>query len=333
MIPGRPVKQPGMSNAISVSIEMNNPCSEDWNNMEPTEQGRFCHSCQKPVIDFTHFTDQQLLDYFLQHPFPVCGRIGHTQQDKHYLPSTTKSNRHLSPVAATLLTLASINTEAAHSQPVAVNKLQAPANDQKPGTPADSVIISGTVKDAHGNRLENAEIIFDEYKTLSDKDGNFQFIFSAAITKQAVIQISYGKLERQVRSYHPTMGSTSYEVVMPEPYSPLLIYGGLMSTSFHVPVPDSLSSLSFQALNLLSPKTRSFLINLAQFIKDNPGFKVTLAACYKSSSQKAVKLQHQIKNYLVDKEGINEDRFELAPPQLRKKIRSEVIIKFSSEDE
>lgn len=323
-----------MSNAISVSIEMNNPCSEDWNKMEPTERGRFCNSCQKTVIDFTHLTGQQIQDYFLQHPFRGCGRMLHTPQDKHYSPSTAKTNRHLSPVAATLLTLAAITTEAAHSEVGPVKQLQEqPANKQTPGVQADTVIISGTVKDAQGSRLENAEIIFDEYKTMSDKDGYFQFTFPSAITKQAVIQISYGKLERQVRSYFPTMGSTNYEVVMYKPSFANPQYAGGYIASYHVPVPDSLSRLSFQSLNLLKPKTREFLMNLAQFIKDDPNVKVTLAAYYKTGSQKAVKLQHQIKNYLVEKEGISAERFELTQPQLRKKMRSEVIIKFSSGDE
>ncbi|OQP65388.1 hypothetical protein A3860_17125 [Niastella vici] len=323
-----------MSNAISVSIQLNNPCSEDWNGMEPTEQGRFCNSCQKPVIDFTHFTDQQILEYFLQHPFPVCGRIGHTQRDRHYSPSTVKTNRHLSPVAATLMTLATITTEAACSETERVKPLQVQSVDkQTPGVRADSVIISGTVKDAHGKRLENVEIVFDKYKTLTDKHGNFQFTFSSGSPKPGVIQFSYAGLERQVRSYYPIMGSTSYEVQFPEADFPQFIYGGSMITSFHIPVPDSLTRFPFQSLNLLSQKTRSFLGNLAQFIKDNPVVKVTLAAYYKTSSQKAVKLQHQIKDYLVDKEGVNAERFEFAQPQLRKKIRSEVIIQFSSGDE
>ena len=41
-----------MSTSISLTIQMNMPCEENWNGMEPTEAGRFCNKCQKPVINF-----------------------------------------------------------------------------------------------------------------------------------------------------------------------------------------------------------------------------------------------------------------------------------------
>ena len=56
-----------MSKSISLSIQMNTPCDENWNGMEPTEEGQFCNKCQKPVINFVDLSDQQILQYFLEH--------------------------------------------------------------------------------------------------------------------------------------------------------------------------------------------------------------------------------------------------------------------------
>ena len=39
-------------------------CSEDWNNMKPCEQGRFCGSCQKTVVDFTEKSDAEIQEMF-----------------------------------------------------------------------------------------------------------------------------------------------------------------------------------------------------------------------------------------------------------------------------
>ncbi|HEX6431891.1 MAG TPA: carboxypeptidase-like regulatory domain-containing protein [Niastella sp.] len=324
-----------MSRSISLTIQMNTPCGEDWSGMEPTEQGRFCNNCQKPVVNFVDLTNQEILQYFLEHPFPVCGRMQTSQRDQNFVNSTSKINRNLSPVAATLLTLATITTEAAHPSPPRVNMIQVqlPNNNQTPATPADSVLISGTVKDKHGAPIENAEIVFDQYKILSDKNGSFQFTLHAELTKPTVIQFSYPKLERQVRSYHPLMGSTSYDIVLSEPYIPEYVIMGGIQPSFSLPLPDSLSTLSFQSSNKLDLKTKTLLVNLANFMKDNPNERITLQSYYNSSKQKAVKLCNLIKNFLEIEEGINIDRIQIANPQLEKKIKSEVVIDFMEREE
>lgn len=57
-------------------ITIPNPCREDWTGMELSEEGRFCGRCAKSVMDFTHFTDQQLQEYLERNRHtPLCGRI------------------------------------------------------------------------------------------------------------------------------------------------------------------------------------------------------------------------------------------------------------------
>jgi len=46
--------------------------------MQPNEQGKFCSSCQKSVVDLTILSDQQILD-LLASTSKVCGRINQTQ--------------------------------------------------------------------------------------------------------------------------------------------------------------------------------------------------------------------------------------------------------------
>ncbi|MCS3795744.1 carboxypeptidase-like regulatory domain-containing protein [Niastella sp. OAS944] len=68
----------------SVHIKVPKPCHENWNNMTPDEQGRFCGSCQKVVVDFTAMSDQQLLDHLSktagQH---ACGRFSSHQLNRN----------------------------------------------------------------------------------------------------------------------------------------------------------------------------------------------------------------------------------------------------------
>lgn len=65
-----------------IKISIPEPCHEGWENMSPTEKGRFCGSCQKEVIDFTGMTDAELFAFFTnKNVGSVCGRTHITQLD------------------------------------------------------------------------------------------------------------------------------------------------------------------------------------------------------------------------------------------------------------
>lgn len=52
------------------------PCHENWDTMNPVQQGRFCSSCAKTVIDFTAMPQTAIEEYLLQHQSEsVCGRV------------------------------------------------------------------------------------------------------------------------------------------------------------------------------------------------------------------------------------------------------------------
>ncbi len=46
---------------------------EAMENMNPTEQGWFCLACQKEVVDFRHYSDEQLIDFFTNSAPGTCG--------------------------------------------------------------------------------------------------------------------------------------------------------------------------------------------------------------------------------------------------------------------
>jgi len=72
-----------MATKQPIQISIPKPCHEDWNKMTPAEQGRFCDSCQKCVIDFTKYTDRELHDFFSKHSGErICGRYNITQLNR-----------------------------------------------------------------------------------------------------------------------------------------------------------------------------------------------------------------------------------------------------------
>lgn len=55
------------------------PCDENWNTMTPAEQGRFCQSCCKTVVDFSNMSDKEVLNILAKAPGKTCGRFAEEQ--------------------------------------------------------------------------------------------------------------------------------------------------------------------------------------------------------------------------------------------------------------
>lgn len=55
--------------------------------MQPAEQGRFCDSCRKTVIDYTAFSDRELIKHLRKIPEASCGRFRNEQLNRPLAPS------------------------------------------------------------------------------------------------------------------------------------------------------------------------------------------------------------------------------------------------------
>jgi hypothetical protein len=68
-----------------LNLQIPEACHEDWNTMLPDQQGKFCLSCQKKVIDFTSMSDRQLIEFFKNHKGSTCGRFNSDQLERDIL--------------------------------------------------------------------------------------------------------------------------------------------------------------------------------------------------------------------------------------------------------
>jgi hypothetical protein len=62
------------------------PCTEKWDNMQKTQEGKLCDLCSKEVIDFTDWTDSEIIQYFENIPTNIkgktCGRLSKQQVER-----------------------------------------------------------------------------------------------------------------------------------------------------------------------------------------------------------------------------------------------------------
>lgn len=63
-------------------ITIPKPCNENWNKMAPNENGRFCLSCSKTVVDFTAMLLHEIQHFFMENQNnKVCRRFKKSQLD------------------------------------------------------------------------------------------------------------------------------------------------------------------------------------------------------------------------------------------------------------
>jgi len=171
--------------AFRLKLEIENPCSENWDNMMPDDKGRFCLSCTKQVIDFSKMTDQELIRFFKQNRAgEVCGQLS-AYQLNHELTEAPR-RRGLLPyfLRATLPAMLFINRaeaqqtalpgETAVVRPAVdvadLQRLKLHAADSAP------VVLKGNVVDQEGKPVAFASIkvVGTEQYSLADSTGRFQ---------------------------------------------------------------------------------------------------------------------------------------------------------------
>jgi hypothetical protein len=63
-----------------LKITIPEPCHESWDQMTPKDNGRFCMSCSKTVIDFTLMLPNEVQHFFIQNQNKsICGRFKNEQ--------------------------------------------------------------------------------------------------------------------------------------------------------------------------------------------------------------------------------------------------------------
>lgn len=61
-------------------ISIPKPCNEDWDKMVIAQNGKFCSSCAKNVVDFTTMSPEAIQQYFNQNKEKnICGRFQNKQ--------------------------------------------------------------------------------------------------------------------------------------------------------------------------------------------------------------------------------------------------------------
>ncbi|HAY35340.1 MAG TPA: hypothetical protein PK536_13930 [Ignavibacteria bacterium] len=150
---------------MDYKIILHNPCTENFEEMEPGTKSVFCQKCKKDVIDFTGMNRNEIIEYMLSvRDNKICGRINSSEIDFSYselVRTVDNMNRKYNIhqlsfrfLIAGLLFLAGCNNEPINPDPaVTANKK------------IDNIHLTPTIIDSVNNwQIGETEIISTDYE-------------------------------------------------------------------------------------------------------------------------------------------------------------------------
>lgn len=165
-------------------IKIGYSCDANWQKMSPTEQGKYCQTCNKEVVDFTHFSDKRLIDYLENSKTSICGKVNNHQLNRTLISPATY---RLSKFSRVYKFLASILFATIISKVEGQEPIQSEAIEQhQPSTDAttsnrrtENIIIKGQIFDESTNEpVSFIKVFLTEdplrYGCMSDLDGTFE---------------------------------------------------------------------------------------------------------------------------------------------------------------
>ena len=166
-----------------ISISITSPCSENWNNFKTTPQGGFCGSCQKNVIDFTHLSDDEIINILSKKTEATCGRFRTSQLKRYTIEPALKMPSRLKLLHAGLLGLICMLS----SYPGISNSIfpkpaceifhEAPLHQKLTFSRSFNDPVKGIVKSEENKPMPGVNIHLknSDSGTVSDANGQFQF--------------------------------------------------------------------------------------------------------------------------------------------------------------
>lgn len=166
--------------AQKFKLQIPEPCHEKWSEMSPREQGAFCKSCAKTVIDFSKMTDRELVDY-LSKPKQgkTCGRFTKFQVNR-VIQATQPQNPwylRLKHFALGVLFSLGLPGLVKAKESISLQTTTTLSDDEERIFPST---IAGYVYDYLGTPLPDARIVLmyqgekTAFTATSDENGRFQ---------------------------------------------------------------------------------------------------------------------------------------------------------------
>lgn len=204
-----------------VFLKISNPCSENWNNMKPKENGNYCTLCSKTVIDFSQLSQSEIVATMTKVKGNICAKVTQHQlstpififesPQRHSLPF---SNVTAGLILATALVGSpqlhadnKVQTEVVQTEissgNIYNNERETPPNKTEPNK---TTLFTGIITSKDKNEpVENAKVTFvtlrKVFTAYTLKDGTFSMVIPTnLIDSDNVVRVNYEQIKSPAKT-------------------------------------------------------------------------------------------------------------------------------------
>ncbi len=199
------------------------PCNEKWENMTPTPNGRFCHVCEREILDFTQLSHRELAQK-LDNNENICGRFLDSQLNVDLYSLKHKKVKDAgilltltSIMAATLPTFAQKDTISTQIENRSDYKTDTAFINKVKNLP-NSVLVEGIVKESVTNEPIPFVSVYQKgikIEVITDFEGHFKIYTNKKHPEDTVI-LRIGTLGYESQEIVLKPGVTKLNVTMKE---------------------------------------------------------------------------------------------------------------------
>lgn len=165
----------------SYTFTVEKPCSESWEKMSAAELGKFCLSCQHEVVDFSTFTDEEIIRYIFTSTGKVCGRFKPTQLNRPMqLPQHIQRPNPFKYVVAGLMAVTLLPACSSDSEEVKLQVVEVPVMkvNKELALLDDTMFFRGRVVDVYDRPVKAATITLtgNTLHAQTDDSGRFSIL-------------------------------------------------------------------------------------------------------------------------------------------------------------
>lgn len=183
------------------------PCSTNWDKMTGDAQSRYCHECQKTVYNLSAFSQAEIAALMDHSGSQMCARITRREDGSIVTADSTPHRvttlpwKKLRAAGIALAALVGLNASAEAQKPIIktgpihVRTQPTETDPQNESKNQDGTAnLTGFVLDSSRKVIPNAKIILindsgkQQFSTMSDSNGKFQFLRMKAGTYTLVIE-------------------------------------------------------------------------------------------------------------------------------------------------
>ncbi|RZJ77089.1 MAG: carboxypeptidase regulatory-like domain-containing protein [Flavobacterium sp.] len=203
----------------AISIQIADPCQQNWETMEDRNKERFCESCQKCVVDFSNHTNAEIVKAISEAKDEVCGRLSVEQLNQlHYYLVAVPSNKNWLKYLGVLAIGASLFANEAKAIGVKVPVEITTTNGKSitDAKPIKTKMIYGYVVDENNKPIADSVVLITgtKFSAKTDKNGRYELLIPGNLdvkinrlkiaSMQYYVEINYNVVKQKNLVLHST---------------------------------------------------------------------------------------------------------------------------------